>query len=67
MAKLGPFPYIPPMEDCRRIVKTEGCTCFIMDTCCRDMTPEDKAAIDRQIVRIAMDAALRKQQAAGSA
>ena len=67
MAKLGPFPYVPPMEDCRRIVKTKGCTCFIMDTCCRDMTAEDKAAIDRQIVRIAMDAALRKQQAAGSA
>lgn len=60
MAKRGPFPYVPNMEDCRRIVKTEGCTCYIMDTCCRNMTAEDKAAADRQIIQLAMNAALRK-------
>ena len=46
MPKLGPFPFVPNMEDCRKIVKTEGCTCYIMDTCCRDMTAADKAAAD---------------------
>lgn len=66
MAKRGPFPYVPNMEDCRKIVKTEHCTCYIFDTYCKNMTPEDKAVIDQQIVQIAMNAALRKQDA-GSA
>lgn len=48
------------------VVKTEGATCYIMDTCCRDMTPEDKARIDREILRIALASELRKQ-ARGSA
>ena len=60
MAKRGPFPFVPKMEDCRRIVKTEGCTCYIMDTICRNMTAEDKAEADRQIIQIAVNAALRK-------
>lgn len=60
MAKLGPFPYVPNMEDCRRIVKTEHGTCYIMDTCCRNMTAEDKAAADRKIIQILVNAELRK-------
>ena len=44
MPKLGPFPFVPNMEDCHKIVKTESCTCYIMDTCCRNMTAADKAA-----------------------
>lgn len=60
MPKLGPFPYVPNMEDCRKIIKTEGCTCYIMDTCCRNMTAEDKAAADRKIIQILVNAELRK-------
>lgn len=61
MAKLGPFPFVPNMEDCRKIVKTEGCTCYIMDTYCRNMTPEDKARADRQILQIYVNDALKKE------
>lgn len=61
MARPGPFPFVPNMEDCRKIVKTEGCTCYIMDTYCRNMTPEDKAAADRRILQIYVNDALRKE------
>jgi len=66
MARFGPFPFVPNMEDCRKIVKTEHCTCYIMDTCCRNMTPEDKERADRQILQIYVNDALRKE-ASGSA
>lgn len=66
MARLGPFPYVPNMKDCRKIIKTEGCTCYIMDTCCRNMTAEDKARADRQILQIYVSEALKKE-ASGSA
>lgn len=61
MAKRGPFPFVPNMEDCRKIVKTEHCTCYIMDTCCRNMTQEDKARADRQILQIYVNHALKKE------
>lgn len=66
MARPGPFPFVPNMDDCRKIVKAEGCTCYIMDTCCRNMTPEDKAAADRRILQIYVNDALRKESS-GSA
>lgn len=65
--KFGPFPFVPNMDDCRRIIKTNGVTCYIMDTCCRNITPEEQEAIDRQIAQIAMNAAFRKAAQGGSA
>ena len=61
MARLKTVPFVPNMEDCKMIVETNGAVCYIMDTCCRNFTAEDKARADRQIVEIAMQAALRKQ------
>lgn len=62
MAKPGPFPFVPDMEDCRRVVKTAGGTCYIMDTCCRSMTAGDKERADREILRIALESAMRKRE-----
>ena len=61
MARLKNVPFVPNMADCRMTVETDGVVCYIMDTCCRNFTAEDKARADRQIVEIAMRAALRKQ------
>ncbi len=57
------FPFQPNMDDCKMIVESNGVVCYIMDTCCKHFTPEDKARVDRQIVEIAVQSALRKQQA----
>ena len=59
MARLKNVPFVPNMEDCKMIVETNGAVCYIMDTCCRNFTAEDKARADRQIVEIAMRSALR--------
>ena len=61
MARLKNVPFVPNMADCRMTVETDGAVCYIMDTCCRNFTAEDKARADRKIVEIAMRAALRKQ------
>lgn len=61
MARLKNVPFVPNMEDCKMIVESNGAVCYIMDTCCRNFTAEDKARADRQIVEIAMQSALRKQ------
>jgi len=61
MPKRGPFPFVPDMEDCRKIVKTESCTCYIMDACCRNMTAADKAAADEKILRIYVNDAIKKE------
>lgn len=55
------YPYVPNMEDCRKITKTKGCTCYIMDTICRNMTPEDKAAADKKILQIYINSLLKKE------
>jgi len=55
------YPYVPNMDDCKMVVKTAGATCYIMDTCCRNMTKEQKEQIDREIVEIYLQHALRKQ------
>lgn len=56
----GPFPFVPNMEDCRRIVKTKSCTCYIMDTYCRNMTAADKAAADERILQFYVRRALEE-------
>ncbi len=66
MRRFGPFPYVPNMADCRRVLELESCTCYIMDTVCRNMTAEGKAAADEQILQIYVDHAL-KQGRPGSA
>lgn len=62
MARLGKFPYVPDMADCKMTVETDGAVCYIMDTFCRNFTAADKIRADRQIVQIAMQAALRKRE-----
>lgn len=66
MARPGPFPFVPNMDDCRKIVKTKDCTCYIFDTYCRNMTPEDKAAADRKILQIYVSEALRREASESS-
>ena len=61
MARLTNVPFVPNMDDCKMIVETDGAVCYIMDTCCRNFTSEDKARTDRQIVALAMQSAMRKQ------
>lgn len=60
MARPEKFPYVPNMDDCKMTVETEGAVCYIMDTCCRQFTPADKAAADRKLMDLALRAALRK-------
>lgn len=55
-----PFPFVPPMEDCRRVVRAEGCTCYIMDTRCRDMSAKDRAAVEEQILRVLVSHGVKK-------
>ena len=57
------FPCQPNMDDCKMIVESNGVVCYIMDTCCKHFTPEDKARVDQQIVEIAVQSALRRQRA----
>lgn len=61
MARLGKFPFVPNMNDCKMVVNADGAVCYIMDTCCRNMTKEDKEAADRQIVQIYLNAEMRKR------
>lgn len=60
MAHLGKFPFVPDMDDCKMIVHADGAVCYIMDTCCRDITKAEKEAIDRQIVQIYLNSEMRK-------
>lgn len=39
--------------------KTKEATCYIMDTCCRNMTKDDKLRADRKIVQIYLAHAMR--------
>ncbi|MET0018224.1 hypothetical protein [Oscillibacter sp.] len=66
MAKLGAFPFVPNMDDCKMVVQANGAVCYIMDTHCRNMTREDKARADQEIVDIYLRAAMRRK-AKGSA
>ena len=61
--KTTSFPFQPNMDDCKMIVESNGVVCYIMDTCCKHFTPEDKARVDQQIVEIAVQSALRRQRA----
>ncbi|MDN0031638.1 hypothetical protein QVN85_01855 [Oscillibacter valericigenes] len=61
MAMLGTFPFVPNMDDCKMVVQADGAVCYIMDTCCRNMTPEVKAQADQEIVDIYMRSAMRRK------
>lgn len=61
MALKTQYPFVPNMDDCRMVVRTETAACYIMDTCCKNMTEADKMKADREIVRIYLNAALRKK------
>ena len=61
MARLKDVPIVPNMDDCKMIVESNGVVCYIMDTCCKNFTAEDKAEADRKIIEIAVQSAMRKQ------
>lgn len=51
-------PFQPPMEDLRLVVRCEqGATCYVFDTCCGSITPEEKRAADRRLLAICHNAA----------
>jgi len=55
------FPFEPPLEDLKMTVTTaSGAKVFIYDTCCKNFTPEDKARIDKKIIQIYTESALKK-------
>ncbi len=68
------FPFEPPMEDLRMVLKTQsGATCYVFDTFCRDITREEKIAVETRLFRAyreameeaairAADAALEKRE-----
>ena len=58
-------PFVPNMDDCKMTVTTDGAVCYIMDTCCRNFTERDKEAVDRKIIQIALQAALRREAPLG--
>lgn len=61
MARLKEYPFVPNMDDCRMTVTAEGAVCYIMDTCCRNFTAADKEAVDRKIVQLAIQSALKRE------
>ncbi len=61
MAHLGKFPFVPNMDDCKMVVQANGAVCYIMDTCCRNMTKEDKARADQEIVDIYLRSAIHRK------
>lgn len=52
--------YSPDMEACRMTIRTSEATCYVMDTCCREISVEQKEKIDGDIVHIYRQAVLRK-------
>jgi len=46
------FPFEPPMEDLKMVMESDGATCYIFNTACKDMTPEQKRKIDQRILSI---------------
>ena len=53
-------PYVPSAEDCRMVVRTGEAICYMMDTCCRDITERQRAEIDEKVAHIYRQAALKK-------
>ena len=54
--------FVPNMDDCKMIVKCEnGATCYIMDTCCKNFTEEDKKRVDEKILQIYLNSVMRKR------
>lgn len=59
--------FAPNMDDCKMIVKCEnGATCYIMDTCCKSFSAEDKKRVDAEIVHIFIASELRKKRSRNS-
>ena len=57
--------YDPGMEACRMVIRTTDATCYVMDTCCREISEEQRAKIDKDLVHIYRQAMLRKMDARG--
>ena len=54
---LEQYPYVPQMDHCGLTLQREEATCHIMDHCCRDVTGEERAELDRAVLRLARQAA----------
>ena len=48
------------MYDCRMVCHEQGSTCYIMDTYCRDITKEQRADIERCVLRIYRQASIQR-------
>lgn len=45
------FPFVPPMEDLKMVVKPEGgATCYIFDTFCKNLSREEKIRRERKLL-----------------
>lgn len=61
MARKFEVPFKPDMRDCKMVVKNQYGTAYVMDTYCKNFTEEDKARFDAFILRMAVNAELRKR------
>jgi len=47
------FPFQPPMEDLKLVVDCDnGTKCYLFNTFCKNITPEQKREADRRILTI---------------
>ena len=61
MARKFEVPFQPDMKDCKMVNKTPNGTAYVMDTCCKNFTEEDRARFDAFILQLAVNAELRKR------
>lgn len=54
------------MDDCRMVCRPQGAVCYIMDTCCRDMTGERRAQIEKSILHLYRQTAMKEAGKSGT-
>ena len=54
------------MDDCRMVCRPQGAVCYIMDTCCRDMTGERRAKIEKSILHLYRQTAMKEAGKSGT-
>ncbi len=50
--------YDPDMEACRMIVRTSEVTCYVMNSCCKNYSAEQREKVDKTLVHIYRQAIL---------
>lgn len=53
--------YEPDMCDCRMVIHTQEATCYVMDTCCRNMAEGQREKIDADIAHIYRQSILNRR------